>query len=157
MRPNVRAVLGWIAYAAVLGFLDGVPGMAAAVVVGVVFLAGLSRRVIGVVGVACLAAAPLAVVIAGIPTEASVSPKFVARSLWPHHLTFVGMALVCTAAVVDLAPRLRALRQSGVIHPEDADPAHATPFPGLPVAARWAIVVAVAVLMVVAGVGVVRA
>lgn len=145
-RLTWRAAIGWLLYAVFLGLLDGLPGTLAALLVGVVYLGGFPRKVIGWVGVACLAAVPLAVVVAGIPTEASVSPKFVSRSLLPHHLTFVGLALVCSAAVIDLVPSLRAMRAAGVVHPEDTDPRHAEPFASLSMRWRWAIVSVVAVV-----------
>ncbi len=58
----------------------------------------------------------------GVPTEAQVSPAFVTRSMWPHHLAFVGLALVCTAAVLELLPHAAGLRRAGVVHADDADP-----------------------------------
>lgn len=152
-----RSVLGWLLYAVFLGVLDGLPGTLAALVVGVVYLARFPKKAIGWLGVACLAAVPVVVVVQGIPTEASVSPKFVSRSLWPHHLTFIGLALVCTAAVIDLVPTLRALRKAGVVHPEATDPLHAEPFRQLSLRWRWIIVSLVLVAAAWACVGVIRA
>jgi len=152
-----RSACGWLLYAGFLGLLDGLPGMVAALAVGVVYLAGFPRKVIGWLGVGCLAAVPLVIVIQGIPTQASVSPKFVSRSLWPHHLTFIGLALVCTAAVIDLVPTLRALRRAGVVHPEATDPTHAEPFRALSARWRWIIVSLVFVVAVWACIGVFQA
>jgi len=152
-----RSAFGWLLYAGFLGMLDGLPGMVAALVVGVVYLAGFPRKAIGWLGVGCLASVPVVIVIQGIPTQASVSPKFVSRSLWPHHLTFIGLALVCTAAVIDLVPTLRALRRAGVVHPEATDPAHAEPFRGLSARWRWIIVSLVFVAAAWSCVGVIRA
>ena len=152
-----RSAFGWLLYAAFLGILDGLPGTLAALVVGVVYLGRFPKKAIGWLGVACLAAVPVVVVVQGIPNQASVSPKFVSRSLWPHHLTFIGLALVCTAAVIDLVPTLRALRKAGVVHPEATDPLHAEPFRELSLRWRWIIVSLVFIAAAWSCVGVIRA
>lgn len=109
MTPTGRGLAAWFGYLAFLVLVDGMAGASAALVVGVVVLAGLPRRAIGITGVVLLAAVPVAVVAGGVPSEAAVSPAFPSRSLWPHHLTIVGLALVSAAAVLDLV----ALGRSG--------------------------------------------
>lgn len=159
-RPSVATRGGaaaWVGLLALTFVLDGLPGTTAALVVGVVVLARLPRRWIGRVGVAALVAVPAVVVAGGVPTEAQVSPAFVSRSMWPHHLAFVGLALVCTAAVLELLPSLRGLRRAGVVHADDTDPAHRVPFARLPDAARLAVVAVVAVGLLVSCVAVLRA
>ncbi len=162
-RPTVepvasaRGVAAWVGLVAVLGALDGLPGTAAALVVGVVVLARLPRRWIGRIGVAALVAVPVVVVAGGVPTEAQVSPAFVSRSLWPHHLAFVGLTLVCTAAVLELLPSLRSLRRAGVVHADDADPGRRAPLASLPLVARGAAVALVAIGLLASCVAVLRA
>lgn len=157
-RPaSVRGVAAWLALVAVLGALDGLPGTIAAVVVGVVVLARLPRRWIGLIGVAALAAVPVVVVAGGVPAEAQVSPAFVVRSMWPHHLAFVGLALVCTAAVLDLLPSLRGLRRAGVVHADDADTGPRTPFASMPDLARYVVVAVLAAALLVSCVAVLQA
>lgn len=154
---SARGVAAWLVLVAVLAALDGLPGTTAALVVGVVVLARLPRRWIGLIGVAALVAVPIVVVAGGVPTEAEVSPGFVTRSMWPHHLAFVGLALVCTAAVLELLPSLRGLRRAGVVHADDADPGHRSPFAVLPGWTRHTIVATVAVGLVVACLAVLQA
>jgi hypothetical protein len=154
---TARGVAAWLVLVAVLGALDGLPGTVAALVVGVVVLARLPRRWIGLVGVAALVAVPVVVVAGGVPTEAQVSPAFVTRSMWPHHLAFVGLALVCTAAVLELLPSLRSLGRAGVVHAEDDDVVHRAPFASIPAWARYASVAVVALGLLVACVVVLQA
>lgn len=154
---TLRGVAAWLALVVVLGALDGLPGTAAALVVGAVVLARLPRRWIGLVGLAALVAVPVVVVAGGVPTEAQVSPAFVTRSMWPHHLAFVGLALVCTTAVLELLPSLRGLRRAGVVHADDADPVHRAPFAALPGWARYAAVATVAIGLLVSCVAVLQA
>lgn len=152
-----RGLAAWVGLLALCFVLDGLPGTTAALVVGVVVLARLPRRWIGRVGVAALVAVPMVVVAGGVPTEAQVSPAFVSRSMWPHHLAFVGLALASTAAVLELLPSLRGLRRAGVVHADDADPAHRVPAPALPDVARYAVVAVVAVGLLASCVAVLQA
>jgi hypothetical protein len=110
------------------------------------------------VGVAALVAVPVVVVVAGgVPTESQVSPAFVTRSMWPHHLAFVGLALVCAAAVLELLPALRGLRRAGIVHADEVDPVHRAPFGTLPDLARYGVVAIVAVGLLASCVAVLRA
>lgn len=154
---SARGVAAWLGFVAVLGALDGLPGTTAALVVGVIVLARLPRRWIGLVGVAALVAVPVVVLAGGVPTEAQVSPRFVTRSMWPHHLAFVGLALVCAAAVLELLPSLRSLRRAGVVHADDADLVHRVPFASMPAWARRAVTAAVALGLLAASVAVLQA
>ena len=106
-RPRLRAVGGWLLLVGIAVALDGVVGGLALVFVAAVLLAGLPPRLIGGLGVALLVAAPIAIIIEGIPTTSEISPAFVTRSLIPHHLTFAGLILVCAFALIDLGPHLR--------------------------------------------------
>lgn len=108
VRPSWRAVVGWLLLVGAAVALDGLVGGLALVFVAAVLLAGASTRIIGGVGVALLVAAPVAILIEGLPSESQVSPAFVTRSLLPHHLTFAGLVLVCAFALIDLIPHLRA-------------------------------------------------
>lgn len=152
-----RGVLAWVGLVLVLAALDGLPGTVAALVVGVIVLARLPRRWIGLTGVAALVAVPAVVVAGGVPTEAGVSPAFVIRSMWPHHLAFVGLALVCTAAVLELLPSLRALRVAAVVHDDERDPTHRAPFGSWAAWLCWSVTAVVAVGLLVACVAVLRA
>lgn len=154
---TARGVAAWLALVVLLGALDGLPGTSAALVVGVVVLARLPRRWIGLVGVAALVAVPAVVVAGGVPTEAQVSPAFVTRSMWPHHLAFVGLALVCAAAVLELLPSLRNLRRAGVVHADDADLGHRAPFTSLAPWVRYAVVGTVGIGLLVSCAAVLQA
>lgn len=118
-RPSWRAIALWLVATGAAVAIDGVVGGLALVFVAAVVLAGISARVIGAVGVLLLAAAPMAVLFEGIPSDADVSPLFVTRSLLPHHLTFAGLILVCSYALIDLAPHLRDWAQGD--HPVQDD------------------------------------
>jgi hypothetical protein len=138
-------------------FLDGLAGGVAGVVVGAVLLARLPTRVIGGIGVACLVAAPVAVAVDGVPSAAEIAPAIVGRSLWPHHLTFVGLALVAAWVAIDVVGPLRRQRESG---PHRAVGAEEGPEPGLaaaPLGVRWVIVAVVALGALAASVAVVLA
>ena len=106
-RPSLRAVGAWLLLIGVAAALDGLVGGLTVVVVAAVLLAGLPTRLLGLLGVLCLAGAPIAVMVRGVPTSEEISPAFVVRSLLPHHLTFAGLVLVCAFALIDLAPHLR--------------------------------------------------
>jgi hypothetical protein len=102
MGPRVGGLGALVAFTALALFLDGLAGASAGVIVAAVLLARLPLRTIGGIGVACLVAAPIVVAAQGVPTPADLTPAFVARSLWPHHLTFVGLALVGAWVVADV-------------------------------------------------------
>jgi hypothetical protein len=128
--PDRSSLVGWAALAVVATALDGAAGAVAAVLVAAALLAGARPRAIGIAGVLALVATPLLVVLDGVPSTAEVSPGFVSRSLWPHHLTFVGFVLIGASVVVELGPALRA-------HLADAPGAeggddHAPPAPDAP-------------------------
>lgn len=106
-RPSSSAVLVWIAFALTAGALDGYAGGAAAVLVAAVGLARLPAEWLGRVGVACLALAPVSVLVDGLPSDATVSPGFVTRSLTPHHLVFGGFSLLAAWIVIDVRRHLR--------------------------------------------------
>jgi hypothetical protein len=118
-RVSWRAVAAWLVVAGAAIAIDGLVGGLAMVFVAAVLLAGISTRVIGAVGVALLAAAPVAILVEGVPSQSSVSPAFVSRSLVPHHLTFAGLILVGAFALIDLAPHLRAWAEGE--HPAQDD------------------------------------
>lgn len=145
-RPSWRAVAIWLVVTGVAVAIDGLVGGLALVFIAAVLLAGLPTRIIGGVGVALLAAVPVAIVLAGVPSDSDVSPAFVTRSLVPHHLTFAGLILVCAFALLDLAPHLRAWAQAE--HPpQDDGPPFGTVIGGVlvgivavgAVAACWAV------------------
>lgn len=107
VRPSLRSAGLWLLLVGGAIALDGLVGGLALVFVAAVLLAGLAPRVLGAVGVALLALAPVAFLIEGIPTSRTISPQIVLRSLLPHHLTFAGLVLVSAYAIVDLLPHLR--------------------------------------------------
>ena len=107
-RPSLRMVGLWLVLLGVAIALDGLVGGLVLVFVAAVLLAGIKPRILGAVGVALLVAAPISIVIAGVPTSEEVSPEFVVRSLVPHHLTFAGLVLVSAFALIDLGPHLKA-------------------------------------------------
>ncbi|HRW37077.1 MAG: hypothetical protein KDB04_17925 [Acidimicrobiales bacterium] len=106
-RPSLVAVGGWLLLAGAATALDGLVGLAVAVLVAAVLLAGGSPRSLGALGVAALASVPIVVLGRGLPSDDEVSPFFVAGSLWPHHLAFGGLVLVGAWAVLDLGHQLR--------------------------------------------------
>ena len=108
VRPSWRAIVAWIVLIGVAAALDGLVGGLTLVVVAAVLLAGLSPRLVGGLGVVLLVLAPIAFLVEGLPTERTISPTIVTRSLLPHHLVFAGLVLVCAFALIDLAPHLRA-------------------------------------------------
>ncbi len=105
-RLGLRSSAFWVVGAMVAFTLDGPWGLMAPFVVGLVVLAGLPRAWMGRIGLAALVAVPVSIVLEGIPTRAQVSPRFVNRSAWPTHLTFVGLFLVITWTLLELAPTL---------------------------------------------------
>jgi hypothetical protein len=119
---TARGVGAWLVLAGVLVALDGAVGGAVAVAIGAVALAELPRRILAIGGTVALAAVPVAVLARGLPSEEEVSPAFVVGSLVPHHLTFAGLVLVGTWAVLDV-------RAHGVRRPLAAGPDPATVSP----------------------------
>jgi hypothetical protein len=102
--------------------LDGIVGGLTLVVVAAILLAGLPTRVIGALGVLCLALVPVAIIIDGIPSDREISPALITRSLLPHHLAFAGVVLVRAFALIDLAPHLRAWAASEAPPQDDGPP-----------------------------------
>lgn len=121
-RPSWRSIALWLVATGAAVAIDGAVGGLALVFVAAVVLAGAPARIIGAVGVVLLAAAPIAVLVEGIPSDADVSPLFVTRSLLPHHLTFAGLILVCSFALIDLAPHLRDWAEGDHPTQEDGPP-----------------------------------
>lgn len=148
-RADLGALVG---AAAAAGALDGLIGCISVVTIAVVLLARLPRRLIGLIGVASLAGVPVAVVVQGVPDDASVSPAFVSASMWPHHLAFIGMFLVGVGAVLDVAPQLRSRDGAGEPAGEVRDPLESWPL-----LARVAVVVSVALCALAAAILVLQA
>ena len=121
-RPGARAVAIWLVLAGLAVALDGVVGGLTLVFIAAVLLAGAPIRIIGGAGVALLVLAPIAFLIEGIPSAASVSPALVTRSLLPHHLTFAGLVLVSAFALLDLAPHLGTWAAAERPRPDDGPP-----------------------------------
>jgi len=120
VRPSRRGLAGWLALAAVAALLDGWVGLLAPFVVAVVVGARLRRSVLGAIGTFFLALAGLGVLLDSSGDRSDVHQAFVTRSLVPHHLTFLGLALVCTWVVLDLAPHLTGGRAGEPGTPEPA-------------------------------------
>jgi hypothetical protein len=153
-RPDAAAVGAWSGLLGVAVLLAGWVGVVGAVCVAAVVLAGLPRRVIGLVGLGSLACVPLFVLLAGLPARSEVSPAFVTDSLWPHRLAFVGLLLVSTWAVLDLGPHLQ--RGGDEVGSDRASDGSADP-PVLPPAVAVGVVAVVAVGAVVASLAVLGA
>jgi hypothetical protein len=149
-----------LVFSGVALFLDGLPGGAAGVVVGAVLLARLPMRVIGGIGVACLVAAPVAVAIDGVPRTSEIAPAIVGRSLWPHHLTFVGLALVAAWVVIDVVGLVGSAgsdRSAGAHHAVEAEDGPEPALAAAPRLVRLAIVAVVSLGALAASVAVVLA
>jgi hypothetical protein len=150
-----------LALAVVATALDGAPGALAAVIVAATVLAGVRPRSVGLVGLLALAATPVVVLLDGVPSRNEVSPAFVSRSMWPHHLTFVGFVLLGAAVVMELGPALRAHLHDDVVPPgvpaDAPDAPVAGPLGRAPASLRVALVVVVALGALAACIGVLQA
>ena len=112
-RGALRPVAAWLGLIGLCVVLNGVAGAAVAVLVGALLLAKAPLRWLGIAGVVALAVVPIVVLGGGLPSAGEVSPSFVSRTLVPHHLTFAGLVLVSTWAVLELVPHLGDRRSSG--------------------------------------------
>ena len=144
LEVAVLAVLALVAIA-----LGGFVGVAVVVVVAAVVLSGTRLDVLGGLGVALLVAAPLVVLVNGLPSDGEVSPGIVTETLVPHHLVFAGLALVCTWVIVDVGPRR-------VREPRNEASVDEAP-PGGPLWVRRAVFATVVVAAVAATLGVLQA
>jgi hypothetical protein len=146
-RPRLsrRGFVAWVLLTGIAVALDGPTGAAVGVLVLAVFLADAPRRVIGAAGVLALVAAPVAVLVRGVPTDEDVSPAFVTGSLWPHHLVFAGVALLATFVVLDLWDHLRV---GGRTHVSPVESPTVVPLARLRPGARVALVGVVALVAV---------
>ena len=151
-EPTRRGVAVWVLGSAVAFALDGPYGLVAPFLVAVLVLGRFARVWIGRAGVAALVAVPVSIVVAGIPTRAGVSPRFVNRSAWPTHLAFGGLALVIASALIDLRP---ALGRGAADRPARLDDRRREPALALGVGVRRAIVAAACIGLAVATVAVV--
>lgn len=121
-RPTLKAAGVWLVLTGLAVALDGIVGGLTMVVIAAVLLAGASIRLLGGLGVALLALAPIAFLVEGVPTASTISPVLVTRSLLPHHLTFSGLVLVSAFALLDLGPHLQAWASAERPVPDDGPP-----------------------------------
>jgi hypothetical protein len=154
---RLAVVVAWLVLTALAFALDGVTGAAVGVLVAAIVLARLSPKVLGGLGVVALVAAPISILLKGVPDPSDVSPFFVAGDLWPHHLVFAGLALVGCCAVLELGDHLRAAAHHEPVdgsgpHGDAPDPIE--PAGRLPFVWRWAAAIAVAVAGLVVAVAV---
>lgn len=152
-RFGARSIVLWVAGSLVAFALDGPWGLMAPFTIALVVLARLPRVWIGRIGLGLLAAVPLAVVWTGIPTRAQVSPRFVNRSAWPTHLTFVGLFLLMAWTLLELGP---ALRQSAGARREGLDHRRVEPVPRWSAALRFGVVGGAALFLAAAAGAVMR-
>ena len=111
----------WLAFVGVCLLLDGLIGVAVALVAAAVVAARLPARVLGAFATAAALGALVTVLVGGVPAEVDVSPRFVSRSLVPHHLMFAAMAWASAWVVLDLIDHLRvAARAEPVAEPSGA-------------------------------------
>jgi hypothetical protein len=142
VRPSLPSIALWLGLALVGFALDGPVGAAIGVGVVAVILARAPRRLIGGAGVLALALVPIVIFLRGVPSTADVSVVFVTGSLWPHHLTFAGLALVGTYVVMDLHDHLVATARGPAAAPESPS---VEPLGRLGLVGRIALVMAVVV------------
>lgn len=99
--PAPRSLLVWTALLVLGVLLDGGWGAVPAFVVAIVAAARLERSVLGAIGVFFVALAGLGVLLESTGTAADVHQDFVLRNLVPHHLMFIGLALVMTKVALE--------------------------------------------------------
>ncbi|MFN8018207.1 MAG: hypothetical protein U0P45_08795 [Acidimicrobiales bacterium] len=141
----MRAAAAWTAFALVAVALDGPVGGIVPVIVAAVLLARIQIRAIAALGVVALALAPITVLWGGLPAADEVSPRFVLDNMPAHHLTFAGLLLVGTWAVLDMWPAMHA-RAKGA---QEVPPTPVDQPPNPPLVVGIVVVAAVAALMFV--------
>jgi hypothetical protein len=106
-RPNPRTVSGWLGLALVLGLLGGRTGL---VLAGVIMLWDLlyapAPRLLLRAALLGFLAVPVAILVRGLPTGATLSPDFAAGSLLPHLLAGTSLALLVLGTLRDVRTRL---------------------------------------------------
>lgn len=147
-RPTLGGFAAWLALASIGAALDGWVGLLPAFLVALLAFARADRRVLGGLGVGLLCAVPAVVLAEARTGIAQVDQDYAYRSMLPQHLTFVGLALTVTWALIDLKPLVGRLRGRRAV------PDAAEPFDGWPAASRFVVVgvVAVAAILAVAAI-----
>jgi hypothetical protein len=102
-RPSPETIAGWLGLAGVLTLLAGRAGfaLALAIVVGDLVFAPAPRALL-LVALVALVAVPVVVLVQGLPSPATLSPEFAARSQLPHLLAGTGLALAVLGILRDV-------------------------------------------------------
>jgi hypothetical protein len=108
-RPGLETIAGWLGLAGVLTLLGGRYGfvLALAVVLCDLLVAPAPRALL-LAALAALLAVPLVVLVQGLPSPATLSPEFAARSQLPHLLAGGGLALAVLGILRDVRASLPA-------------------------------------------------
>jgi hypothetical protein len=106
-RPGLETVAGWVGLAGVLTLLGGRAGflLALAVVLCDLLVAPAPRALL-LAALVALLAVPVVVLVQGLPSQATLSPEFAARSQLPHLLAGSGLALAVLGILRDVRASL---------------------------------------------------
>ncbi len=99
VRLTPRAVLGWLALAAVLWFLNGTMGLVVAVAIGTYLLLDLEPVLMIGISVVLFAAIPVFMIIQGLATAATVDPRIVQGWSMANSLAFAGLACLVVGVI----------------------------------------------------------
>jgi hypothetical protein len=118
-RPDPRTIARWVGLTAVLVFLGGRAGLVLAVAMVLWdLLYAPAPRTLMLAALAGFLAVPVAVLVRGLPTAATLSPDFAAGSRLPHLLAGASLALLVLGVLRDV----RASVPPPAAHPELAAP-----------------------------------
>jgi hypothetical protein len=106
-----------LVFTAALFAFDGPVGAIVALAIGVALAFGQPPRRLILAGAAFLASVPVAVLIRGMPSPATVSPLFVLDNNVANHLAFAGLAMIVTGLVIDGARRRSSTQTSEPTQP----------------------------------------
>jgi hypothetical protein len=106
-RPSPETIAGWLGLAGVLTLLGGRAGFALALAIVVCdLLFAPAPRALLLVALVALVAVPVVVLVQGLPSPATLSPEFAARSQLPHLLAGTGLALAVLGILRDVRASL---------------------------------------------------
>jgi hypothetical protein len=106
-RPGLETIAGWLGLAGVLTLFGGRFGfvLALAVVLCDLLVAPAPRALL-LAALVALVAVPVVVLVQGLPSPATLSPEFAARSQLPHLLAGSGLALAVLGILRDVRANL---------------------------------------------------